>query len=707
MAAQQLSGDKMKFAIKAALSIVLVYLIGFSQGWSNVSTAATTIMVIAAVGSLENAVVTGLLRVMGTVCGAALGMILIALFPQERFVYLLVLSIFATFFLYLARAYKGDITVFMLTGMTMMMMFQNGQTDNVLLFGIDRTFMTIFGIAVYTLVGILIWPVSGRKKAFESAHNLSRALKKRYEQTGADEARQNQLHDAVLKAQETFSKSLPLLPGALEENFTPLQWRSLLQDFKELNSLITLMPNEKELADLPKPVEAYIKGYKTQQDQIEKLFDAIVRGWHNTDQIIIKAQQELAVDLEAAFPLSQLQRTTLATLVLETKKLHSLLLGIANKLNALHRDEPTRFKIEKNQMSAHAFEWFDREHLKSALLTFLIFWCAVAVWIMFNPPGGFMVVVLATSLSVITTFTTIKPSLLIMVFTVSFLFATAAYIGVLPHLSHPLELALFLFIYSFLGFFLIPLEISIFFVLGIATMNIGNEMYFAFDSFLLGLSMFYAYLFILLFFYYFPFSTKAETLFLMLQKRFQRQSSRLAQYHLALLKGKGGGWRKLLSRYHAYYLMNTVTKMKLWAKEIDTAYFHEIDKTALIAYVRNCERFATLLSMSVQTMQQQKNNPLLEKVLLEEETMVLESMLRQITCFSSPIINHKTPDLSKALENQLASFFQKEEVKRYKSGTIISFYEIISLYEHIWRSFFSCRSRLSSLPLVSLKESRF
>ncbi len=163
----------MKFSLKAALSLTLVYLIGFSQGWSNVSIAASTVMLIAAVGSLENAVMDGMLRVIGSLIGAVIGMTLIALFPQERFLYLLALSLIVTFIFHMARAYRGDMTVIMLTGVTAMLVFQNGDVDKAFLYGIDKAFMTLFGIAVYTLIGILIWPVSGEKAESKEAKALT------------------------------------------------------------------------------------------------------------------------------------------------------------------------------------------------------------------------------------------------------------------------------------------------------------------------------------------------------------------------------------------------------------------------------------------------------------------------------------------------------------------------------------------------------
>ena len=153
--------------------MAFAYLIPFSLGWSQPGTAATTVMLIAAMGSVGDSVTKGALRVIGTVIGAALGMSLIGLFPQDRTLYLIFASIVVTVLLYLARAYKGDMTVFLLSAITLMGMFQNGEIDNVFIAGLDKTFMTIVGIAIYTFIGVFLWPVNVKDTSVQNAAALS------------------------------------------------------------------------------------------------------------------------------------------------------------------------------------------------------------------------------------------------------------------------------------------------------------------------------------------------------------------------------------------------------------------------------------------------------------------------------------------------------------------------------------------------------
>jgi len=378
---------------------MLAYLLSIYLGMgSDATTAATTVMLIATAENYRSSLQRGVYRVFGTILGAVIGMILIALFPQDRMFYLLLLSLCVTFFLYLARAYRGDKTVFMLTAVTMMMVFKEGAVDDVFLYGINRTVMTIFGIVIYTVVVVFLFP-----------------------------------------------------------------------------------------------------------------------------------------------------------------------------------KKPTRSEAKQEQKTQ--FVWFDIEDMKASLITFLIFWAGVYVWIFHHPPQGFYIVALATALSLYTTFSLISSMVLIILFSVSFVFATLSYIFILPNLQSGLELGIFLFCYSFIGFYFLNPKISIFFLLGLATFLIQNEMVYNFQIFMIVLLIFYMFLFLLLLFDYIPFNAKPHAMFLQLTQRYFRFAKSILESNYLL-------------PYARRFLSLTLQKMQLYMGAIDFKYYSELTKEELAAYVRECEEFA-------------------------------------------------------------------------------------------------------------------
>ncbi len=398
---------KLKFAIKVSLSLTLAYMIPMAMGWAQPNTAAITVMLIASVGGVSESLSKGIIRVVGTVIGATMGIALIALFPQDRLLYLLTLSLLVSIITYLYYAYQGDSTVFMLSAMVMMMIYLSGP-QNAFIYGIDRTYMTIFGIVVYTFVGIFLWPIKS------TSENLN--------------------------------------------------------------------------------------------------------------------------------------------------------------------DEPKGVR----------FIWLDPEYLKSTLQLFIVFWFSVAFWIYLNPPGGFLIVILATMLGLLTTFSPLKPSILIVLFTLGFIFATLMYILVLPNLVYAWELALFLFFYTFIAFYLLNQKLTIFFLLGLFVLGIENTMSYNFDVFLMTLLVFYIFLVILMFFHNFPFSAKPEHLFYLLKDRFFKHSTALIE----LEKQEEKTWIMLKKvDYHKQHLHISLQKLKLWGGKIDTNYFNQISKEQINQFVTECEEY--------------------------------------------------------------------------------------------------------------------
>lgn len=124
------NSTKLKYAVKTALSLTLAYLIPMSLGWPMPQTAATIVMLIAATGMVSESLQKGILRVLGTVIGAAIGLTLIALFAQDRMIYLLAVSCTVAIIIYLYNAYQGDSTFFMLTAVVTLMVFNGGDAGD-------------------------------------------------------------------------------------------------------------------------------------------------------------------------------------------------------------------------------------------------------------------------------------------------------------------------------------------------------------------------------------------------------------------------------------------------------------------------------------------------------------------------------------------------------------------------------------------------
>lgn len=702
--------DKLKFAIKASLSMALAYLIPFSQGWAQASTAATTVMLIAAMGAVGDSVMKGLMRALGTVIGAAIGMLLIGLFPQDREVYLVVVSVVAVFFLYLARAYKGDMTVFMLTAVTLLLMFKNGEVDDVFIYGIDKTYMTIFGIMVYTFVGVFLWPVNLKDTSVENALAMSEIQAKLYALKDAEKETRKAEHQKMIAQEQLLGNSVVEADSTtMAMNFSSTQWYDIVNSYKKINELLTLLSYH-DKASYSDNLSEYVSNYETMHSEIKALLEALPLAWGEQKEIEIPKRIAYDYTLEKMQSLTPLERAELSSTISDTAKLHQQLRKLAKKLNSLISPLPTFFTLEEVSKPA-AFLWFDREDLKGSLITFIIFWASTFIWITFNPPGGFMIVVLATAMSILTTYSPLKPSLLIILFTFSFIFAALMYIFVLPQLHYGWELGLFIFFYAFIGFYFINPKLSVFFLLGSMTLGINNTMSYNFDIFLMILFMFYAFLFLLLLFYYMPFSTKPEHLFLVMKARFFRLSKNLLERSNNVAKHQGTLLGGIIEKQSIIHLVPTVKKMQLWASKVDQKYFDTIDHDKLQAFTRESEAFSYLLMMMHQREMQTMHNPLLEQYRKEKHTFSLANLLGEYAegkaVSEVDSIWRDEAKIVQSIEEKLKTFFQKIDYKHYSEEEIVTFYESISLRRNVWIALFNCQNIMQEIDFKTLETSRF
>jgi len=389
---------KLKRALAASLSVVIAFLFPLYYGIIDTTSAAMTVMVIATTDTLGASLAKGFFRVIGTIIGAVIGITLIALFPQERFLYFFFTSLFVFILMYLARAFRGDKTIFLLTAMTMMIVFKGGSVDNIYTYAIEKTLLTIIGIIIYTLVSIYLFP-------------------------------------------------------------TPAQ---------------------------------------TQESQKNK--------WR--------------------------------------------------------------------------FMWGDKEDIKGAIISFLVYWSTTLIWIYFEIPNGYFITILATSFSLYTTYSIVKPKILIILFSISFIIAALSYIFILPHLNGWWELALFIFVYSFIGFYFINPLISIFYLLGLTTFMIQNQMFYSIELFMFILLLFYMFLFILLFFDYFPFNQKSNFMFLQLKDRLLESIKKEKSDTL---------------------LEEIFQKLQIYAKMIDHKYY-ETTKEEIESFLQTCQKM--IQTKQVQSLQQ-------------------------------------------------------------------------------------------------------
>ncbi|MEH6590983.1 MAG: FUSC family protein [Halioglobus sp.] len=702
--------DKIKFAIKTALSLTLAYMIPMALGWAQPQTAAITVMLIAATGALSESLQKGVLRVIGTLAGAAIGLTLIALFPQNRMLYLAALSVVIPIILYLYSAYRGDTTVFMLTLAVTLMVFNGGDAEGAFIYGIDRTLLTITGVVVYSVVGSFVWPV----KVEANTEKLAAAVAAAFARTNTQLLAPQQEHSAKENPAADIISSLEALrnqyrragsDSATAQAFQ-VEWDTILACYEHIENI--LLPALKAPQNDFAPFTQGINNYQAMCDNVSTLFDQLRDGWE--DDASRTVPEKISAEINYAV-LAQRAHLEVAAVVSRATIFGALQDRLIQALGALNSLKGGKGKFERmTPTSIPAFIWFDRESLKTALRGLFTFWLASYIWIMFNPPGGFMFVTLCTMLVPLVSFTPASPKLLIILFTVSFAFALPAYIFLLPAMSHWLELAAFLFVYAFVGFALLPGPVTIFFLLGLFVLGIQNTMSYHFGVILLVVLMMYMVCALLIISVSFPFTSQAQLLYVDFRRRFFHHCEKIL--HSNPLAPSIGLRQRLITA------IALATKQEMWGAQIDASAFPANAPEDIVSFNQHCDVLLSLLKVLVIHTRRFAANPIIEAALRGNPGNSAARLCNLLAQNLDPVeldeafvdINTRLGDIDTRLGNFLASadIITSEGLSpTYSEEHLAEFYLYLSLHSSILAGVNQCQQSAASLDWQQLQESRF
>lgn len=158
MADQKAPSNRVKTAIKTALAMVLAYGVALSMDWANPDWAGFSVA-FCSLSTVGESLNKGLLRLSGTLLGGLAAFTLIALFPQDRWLFLICMTVFigfCTFMMYgTSRSYFWQVA-----GLSVPLLALAGGANapNDFQTVILRTEETTLGILSYSLVWLLIWP---------------------------------------------------------------------------------------------------------------------------------------------------------------------------------------------------------------------------------------------------------------------------------------------------------------------------------------------------------------------------------------------------------------------------------------------------------------------------------------------------------------------------------------------------------------------
>jgi uncharacterized membrane protein YccC len=152
-----LSG-KAKEAIKTALAMTIVYGIALYMDWDKPYWAGFAVAFIS-MATIQQSLSKGFMRMLGTLVAGVAALTLIALFPQQRWCFMVMLSIYVGLCTYMMTG-KNIPYFYQVSAFVCVIICFDGGVNSLNAFetAIVRIQETAMGISVYVLVSVFLWP---------------------------------------------------------------------------------------------------------------------------------------------------------------------------------------------------------------------------------------------------------------------------------------------------------------------------------------------------------------------------------------------------------------------------------------------------------------------------------------------------------------------------------------------------------------------
>ena len=688
---------KLYFALKTALAVTISYIVAIKMGWSQPYQGPIAIMVIASATTLKESLGKGVMRVFGTIAGAILGLLLIALYPQDTTLYFTALSIVGAIIIYLYYAWQGDKSIWMIMLMVMVLLYNNGEVDDRVIYAIDRSWSTIFGIFVYAMVNIYLMPDRRAFSRIESADSLTKEWQSIAEALKNGKKDLSKRIDGLKAKEKALESSIRFgdteYPGgvAFDKGRWEILWSDIYRVDRVMEKLSLLEWNRYRdiLFKVSPNIEKVIEDIRQSIEEVESF-------WSKPQYLKKEQKQNIDISRDALKGFDNLQKAHIFTLTEEIRELQSAIEAVIDRLNLIVSPQPTIDEtLQKVNKRLRRFIWGDPDHFKSTLTALLIFWSGLAIWFFLNTPQGYTVAAMAFSLSLLIVYTPLNPILLIVVYSFSFLISFVTYVWVLPQLHEWWQLSIYIFLYIFFAYYFIPVILALFFGLGLIFQFIDNSMIFSFQLFVTILLVFYLFLGILLIFNYIPFPNRAEKILLELEERFRRVIVKIAN------RGIDSKISSPLHRWRLSIIPSTVTKIVIWASKLDKKYFDRVDYEILQEYIKEIKRLSSLALLIEPIRVSIAKSPKLSTIKDRFEILKIDTSiyLKQDIDSAKSIMEMRAKKLDKIL--------QELDLKSYTEDEIAKIAEYITLKKLMEKSLLMSADLREKAGLEQLRWSRF
>jgi uncharacterized membrane protein YccC len=571
---------KAKESFKTALAMTISYGIALSLNWERPYWAGYAVAFIS-LATFGQSLNKAALRMLGTLVAVVASLLLISLFPQDRWLFMLVLSSYVGFCTYMMGG-KRNQYFWYVCGFVCALICMTAGPDSANAFQIAmlRAQETGLGILVYSVVAILVWPTSTRADFAAVAGKLASIQHQLYRTyVGLVSGEGNAGEAQALRAQEiqALTRFSQLLDAAESDTYDIWElrgaWRLYRRQTMELaETMGRWYENFAELQEMElQKLVPNLEGFWAELDmrfaQIERMLDDHAPEQHPTPL-------ELALDEAEVRALSHFEKAALAVTRAPLLHLEALTRDLFDGLCHI-KGFGQADTVADAASSPHGAFLPDLDRLKSAVRIMATLWIVYLAWLYVDGiPGGAGFVSMAGTFGMILANTPqLSVSMLFLPTAASVLFGGVVHIFVMPPLSSFVGLGLIMFSVTFAICYLFAsprqgLARAFGLAMFVTIASISNEQTYSFLGVATTALMFPLIFLALAITAYFPFSLRPEGVFLSLLGRFFRS----CEYLISAMRQDPSErtwdlnrWRK---GFHVFEVSTLPRKLGTWAPHI-------------------------------------------------------------------------------------------------------------------------------------------
>lgn len=586
------SKTKFKEAFKIGLSFAIVYGIALKMNWLNPYWAGWAVVMIA-LPTAGQTIQKSLLRISGTIPGAIGALIILSIAPQQRWLFLLLLSGWTFFTTYMMLTDKKHSYAWFVMGYVAMIVMLTGPSSSYNLFmsATFRVVENVLGMAVYLLVTIFIWPVTNSGAVKKAAQKLVATHAKIFDIgyskiiTKDEKKYLEKLHANEIHLLDQLKQSID---NEVVEDYEVQEVKHLWERFNMISiSIMKIMDRWQTGYDefITIDINSVLPDYEDFRKEINERFETIQKLVSGEKVIKELNPISLIVEKSSFLRLTHLDR---AAIIMEKRALEKIGMLTSEAIECVLEINNYSKKSKRNKQSepqhsfskkhkGSGFPIIDIDNIKGAIYSTSAVVLMFIIWIYIDPPGHIINIQLAGTIAML--FLTVQHSYrkdLGKYITVASFVALAAYVFIMPHLSSFIGLGLLLFS----GMFLVSFFFSGAARLGgqvailneIAVSNPQTYNFAAMANFTLGVILVLLVLFLLA---YIIDSPRPEKAILKMTRRFFRST----EFMISKVDSKPEHNPSLLERwkkdFYRYEMLTLPRKIETIGNTINTKLFPE------------------------------------------------------------------------------------------------------------------------------------